>query len=462
MHEVNPADPDVDHAHRRGHAVGEQAVGDSDAEPVVAVEDVSDAGHDDPHALQDRQVVASDVLSELEDRLRRYPEERYPIQHATAQFHRGIELTNRGRLDEAADALGRAERIFDPGRLPVEHAKTLNALGAVLRLRGQAEEAAALFERAAAALMEAGQPLDAGAARFNLGLARRDAGDEEAAIAALEQARDLLDPERVPAQAAAAARELGAILLAAGDPERALPSLEGAVRLAEQSSDRAGLGAAANALGLARLATGDPVGAIDDFRSAVVAHPRTIRPAEHAMAKANLALAHEAAGDERRARIAAAQARTVAGAPDPVARQAEAVLDRLGRPRGDLMSLLDAEPPERWPGLVRDELLRLLDEPPAERDAELGAWVGAEVARLQNGVEIVEAWLATLLELPPPDMETLVRGIVGATGRLDPEAAERVRADVGAATARFHMPQLLRLEDAFDRCAVELGQRPWS
>jgi hypothetical protein len=37
-----------------------------------------------------------------------------------------------------------------------------------------------------------------------------------------------------------------------------------------------------------------------------------------------------------------------------------------------------------------------------------------------------------------------------------------VQADVAAATARFHTPQLIRLKDTFDRAAAELGQRPWS
>jgi tetratricopeptide (TPR) repeat protein len=403
--------------------------------------------------------VIEPAIAELEQRLRRYPPDRYPVQHATAQFHLGVALANAGRIEAAETALRAALRIFEPERLPVERAKVLNALGAVLRLAGRMDAAAAAFEDAAVAFGAATQPLEEGAAFFNLGLVRRDLGDHPAAEAAFDHARRLLDERRVPTQAGAAARELGVTLLERGSLERAVEQLEEAARLAAEQGDRAGLGAALNALGLARLARGDTLGAVESFRDAAAAHPYGVRPQEHAMVKTNLALAHERDGDLPRARLAAAQAVAVPEAPQAVKEQARAILERIGAPAGDLLTILDDEPDELRIALVREELLRLLASAPEERDAELARWVEQTAAR---GPDFAETWLAALLELPTQELEALVGGVVAAVGRLEPRAAERVRADLAAATARFHLPQLIRLKDTFDRVAIELGQQPWS
>ena len=397
------------------------------------------------------------AIHELEDRVQRYPADRYPVQHATAQFHLGIALTNDGRLADAEAALQRAVDLFRT--LPLEHAKAVNALGTVLRLAGRLDEAAAAFDEAAAAFEADEHPLEEGAARFNLGLVLRDLGDHTASQAALEEAARLLDERRVPAQAGAAARELGVTLLERGDLDRAADQLQEAARLAAAHGDRAGLGAALNALGLAWLARGDTARAADSFREAAAAHPRGIRPQEHAMAKTNLAVAHERAGDVARARIASAQAAAVPEAPQTVKEQARAVLDRLGAPAGDLLAILDDEPHERRAVLVREEVVRLVASAPEERDAELARWVEETAVR---GADFAETWLNALLELPTDELETLVRGVVAAVGGLDAETAERVRAAVAAASARFHVPQLMRLRETFDRFAAELGQQPWS
>ena len=399
------------------------------------------------------------AILELERRLRRYPVDRYPVQHATARFHLGVALADAGDLDAAEAALRAAAALFGDTRLWVEQAKALNALGAVLRLAGRFGEAAAALAEAAESFRTAAQPLEEGAARFNLGLVRRSLREHEGAAAVLEDARRLLDERRVPAQAAAAARELGVTLLEIGDLASASEWLEEAARLCAEHGDRAGLGAALNALGLARLAAGEPAAAVEALRDAAAAHPRPVRPQEHAMAKANLALAHERGGNLARARMAAAQALAVPEAPPPVVEQARAALARLGPPDGAVLAVLDEEPVERWPAVVREELRRLLGSPVEEREAELGRWVEATAGR---GADFAEAWLAALLELPPTEFETLVRAIVRAAGRLEPGAAERVRAEVASASARFHVPQLLRLREIFDRAAADLGQRSWS
>ena len=71
-----------------------------------------------------------------------------------------------------------------------------------------------------------------------------------------------------------------------------------------------------------------------------------------------------------------------------------------------------------------------------------------------------EAWLGGLLELPPEWMETLIRSALEVLGSRDAAAKERFRADVSSAAARFHVPQLLRLEETFRRIAAEL-EEPW-
>src|SRR2546422_1296184 len=122
------------------------------------------------------------VEEELRARLEHFPAPRYPMQHATAQFHLGVLMTNAGRLEEAARALESASSLFDPQKLPEEHAKSQNALGAVFRLQGRSAEAARAFEQAAALFEQAGAALERGAAVVNLGLVHPEPGDFEGAI----------------------------------------------------------------------------------------------------------------------------------------------------------------------------------------------------------------------------------------------------------------------------------------
>src|SRR5919199_4190709 len=89
------------------------------------------------------------AIAELEQRLARYPPDRYPVQHATAQFHLGVALINARAPVEGRRALERAAALFGEVGLRVEHAKALNALGAALRDSGEPEGAARAFADAA-------------------------------------------------------------------------------------------------------------------------------------------------------------------------------------------------------------------------------------------------------------------------------------------------------------------------
>ncbi|MBA3330453.1 MAG: tetratricopeptide repeat protein [Actinobacteria bacterium] len=389
-----------------------------------------------------------DAFLELEQRLDRYDAMRYPVQHAVTRFHLGSLLADAGRVKEAIDSLARAVELFDPVALPVEHAKSLNALGAARRLAGELELAGASFERAAQLFAEAGLDPERGAALFNLGLVRRGA-DVAAAADCFRQAAELLGN----AQEAAVLRELGATLLELGEVEEAVAVLERAAAGAE--GNPAGYGGALNALGLARLAAGRLDEAAESFRGAIGAHPRSVRPAEFAMAKANLALAQERRGDLAQARLAARQALGVAEPPEPVSEQARAVLTRLGPVTDDLLTTLREEPRASWEPLVREEVVRSADAPAEEQRVDAGTWIG------DSSVELAEVWLGALLEQPPAALESLVRAALTALPEFEPEVRQRFRDDVARAGARFHVPQLLRLEETFVRLAAELSV-PWS
>ncbi|WP_219415769.1 hypothetical protein [Pseudonocardia nigra] len=395
---------------------------------------------------------------ELAARLARYPADHYPIQHATASFHLGCALTEAGRFAEAERALAVAAELFGPDR--VERAKAVNARGAALRAAGAPGAAADYFQQAAAGFAAAGLPLERGAALFNLGLVRRELGAD--AIDCFRQARTLLDADRVPGPAAAAARELGAALLTAGDAEAAARVLADAGALAECGRDLAGLGASLNTLGLARLAQGAPREAVEAFLGAAGAHPRSVRPEGHAMAVANLALAYERSGEPVRARFAARQALGVPGAPAPVRSTADAVLQRLGRGPGDLLDVLDLEPAEQWPQVVREELVRWSDAPPADRAAAVDAFVDGVVARPATAADLVATWLGGLLELPPASMTALVIATLRALRDRPADQVERVRSLVARGCARYHIPQMDRLTRTFEALAAEHGgPRSW-
>ncbi len=401
---------------------------------------------------------ADGTIAELERRLVRYPEETYPVQHATAQFHLGVALTNEGRLEQAEVALTSALRGFGPDGLGVERAKVRNALGAMLRLAGRLDEAAEAFEAAAESFEAAGLAPDHGAARYNLGLARRELGDGPEADRAFERASELLEKARLRGQAGAALRELGTTRFVAGDVERAVEPLERGVWLAEQAHDEPGRGGAANILGLTHLAAGRPQQAIAAFQTALTAYPRTIRPEGYALAKGNLALAHEQLGDAPRARLASRQALAVPAASDPIRAQAAALLERLGDEPGDVLRVLDHEPAERWEPIMREELARWVELDARERRIEAGAWIDGQLARPDATTDLAKAWIDALLELPPQHLEGLVASLLETLPERDEEDRERLRSAFSMAMGRLHVPQLMRLKDIFNQITRQLGQ----
>lgn len=395
----------------------------------------------------------------LESRLTRYPAARYPVQHATMAFHLGTTYLQHGRAPEALETLREAHDLFDRLGMRLEHAKALMMYGVALREVGRAEAAGEAFARAIQMFGDLGRAPEAAAASYNRGLVLEEQGDAAGAQQALAHARALFLRLPDPARAGMAARELGASLLSCGEVESALTALANAVSLAERGRDLPGIGAAANVLGLAHLAAADPVAAVQAFSSAVGAFPRSLRPAEHAMVKANLAVAHERVGDAARARLAARQALAVTAADPAVREQAKGLLYRLRTAsRADLLSVLDAEPTDRWPAIVREEALRWCDAGPAERSEGVDGFVGALLSRPAESSELARALLAVLLELPPGPYHLLVTAVVQATGARAAQEGERARALVASALVRFPMPQWQRLVASLNAAAVASGQ----
>jgi len=398
----------------------------------------------DGAAGADRDTADQDTV-ELESRLARYPAARYPAQHATAAFHLGTAQLQRGRVGEALPALRAAYAVFGRLGMRLEQVKALMMHGVALREAGRSDLAGQTFEDAAAS--------------YNLGLVLQQQGDAVAAQQAMAYARELFLQTGHLTQAAAAAREQGTSLLASGQANSALALLEDAGALAERGGDLPGLGAAANALGLAHLACQDPVAAVAALTRAAGAFPRSMRPTEHAMVKANLALAYQEANNSARARLAARQALAVPGAEPTVRAQAQQVLDRLSdATQLDLLAVLDAEPLERWPAIVREEAVRWCDASSAERLDTVGGFLDGLLNRPATTYDLAESLLAVLLELPPGPYAELVAAIVHATGGRVPEEGERIRAVMGSAMARFAIPQWQRLASSLNAAATAAGQ----
>lgn len=332
-------------------------------------------------------------------------------------------------------------------------------VGVALRTVGRPADASRLFAEAARDFNSADRPEEEGAALFNLGLVCAQLADFGRARMALGRAEELFAASGRPAQAAAAAREHGRVLLQAGDATTAIGLLAPAVALAWQGGDSAGAGATANLLGLAQLAAGDHDQAIDAFRQALSAHPRSVRPEEYAMAKANLALAHERCGDTAPAVLAAQQALGVPTAEPLVRAQAREVLERLPPASGqELFAVLDDEPKARWPLVVREEVLRWADAVPPVRLDAAASWIDGQLGRPDRAYDLAQTLLGALLELPPPGYRRVVAALVQAVAGRDEEDADAFRRVVRSAMARFAVPQWHRLAATFDQAAAESGQ----
>lgn len=404
---------------------------------------------------------ASDQVAGLVQELVRYPANTSPLEHATLQFHLGVALTDHNRLAEAGKALDTAAGLFEDQGRPADRARVDNARGAALRAEGEAGAAVQAFQRAAETFGAHDMSLEEGAARHNLGLAHRDLEALEESAESLRRAKELLPAETATAQAAAVARELGGVLLGLGKLHSAAAELREATELAKRAGDLAGVGVAQNTLGLVHLAARRDGDAVEAFSSAAGANPPGVRPEGFAMAKANLALAHQRAGAPARARLAARHALSAGQAPEPVRAQAQAVLGELGDPPGDVLPALDDESEERRSGMWRQELARWARVDPDRREREATALIGGQASR-PVGEETAVEWLGALLELPPEDMDAVIAALVAATERVEDDTADRFRFQVSRAMVRFHMPQWTRMADTFDHHAAARGhQASW-
>ena len=121
------------------------------------------------------------------------------------------------------------------------------------------------------------------------------------------------------------------------------------------------------------------------------------------------------------------------------------------------MLVIEDEPHERWPAVVREEIARWVDAPVADRRAEVRAWIDGQLARPESAGQLAAAWLGALLELPPEAMERVIRSALEALVDAGAGTSDRFRSELLRAAELFHLPQTLRLRESFDRVARQLG-----
>lgn len=357
----------------------------------------------------------------------------------------------------ATAALTTAADLFASRDQPIERAKALNMLGAAHQQLGRLDDAATVFVRAAELFEDHELGLEHGAARFNLGLVHRARAEDKPAADRFAQALALFEEGGPVLQISAAARELGAARLELGELDAAAEVLTRALELGVEAGHRLAIGTSANLLGLVCLAADRPDAAIEAFTTALSAYPRRGDPEGHAMASANLALAHERAGDAPRARLAARQARRSERTPANVREQADALLGRLGASDDDVLTVLDQLPSARWIDEARPELVGLLDAHQPERVRVLGGWIDGQLTRGGAGPDLAAVLLEVLLELPPDEMAELIEAMLVALQERDPEPQQRFRSQISRAMARFHIPQWSRLQTVFGELGTKVG-----
>jgi tetratricopeptide (TPR) repeat protein len=387
-------------------------------------------------------------------KLDRYPPQRYPVQHATTQFHLGSLLLHAGQAAAAARALEPARDLFSQAGMGTEAAKATMMLGVALRMGGDLTAAHAAFGTAMTEFQSLGQVAEQAAAAYNVGLVCQDRGDAPGAHTSWSTARELFLTVHDAPRAAAASREHGSSLLATGDVAAAVAVLTAAVAMSEATDDVTGHGHGANALGLAHLAGGDPAAAVTALRTALGCFPRAVRPAEHAMVQANVALAYADAGDGSRARLAARHAVAVAEAAPAVRQQAAHLLaGSPGCAAGDLLAVLDAEDPDRWPGIVRAEVVRVVEVGVEEREGLVRGFLDGLLTRPQVCYDLAECWWQVVIELPPRGYELLVAAAARLSADRVPQDAERLSAILCSAMARLGIPQWQRLAASLNAAA---------
>ncbi len=175
------------------------------------------------------------------------------------------------------------------------------------------------------------------------------------------------------------------------------------------------------------------------------------------MARANLALACEHAGDPDRARLAARQALAIPVIPGAAAEQARALLARLPDAPGLLAAVLAGEPADGRPTVLRDEAARWTGGAETERRQGVAEWLAA-LDRWPLPDELAGQWLGVLLELPPDELAAVCAATAGELARLPRTEGERLQAVLDRAMARFPPPQWERLRRIFARDSASAAE----
>lgn len=400
------------------------------------------------------------AIEAFETELARTSRTQRPYEHATVAYRLGLAYAESPagvpseNLRRALACYDVAVSIFDARFDPVEHARVLNAAGAAQRALGDARRAATLFEESAQLLAGRGRNDEHAAALNNLGLARTELGQVEPALAAFDGALALFDAGSAEGRRGQAATLLnrGLASATAGNAE----SLEAALvdyRRAGTDLDAReapyhwgllhhSMGVAL--FGLAQTGAGDRPHLLAEagqvLAESLTVFTRAAFPFQYALAKHNLGLVHEAAGDVPGLRRALASYEDALGALDPrlqeaAWRQAYASLERVERALGELYpdmsrpahfaALLAAILPAERDALLRERLMLLLALPEPRRHAGLveGARAMAMLER-EEARALIEAELVVLMELPNEYLEAALQARMDAHRRLEGEARE--------------------------------------
>lgn len=446
-------------------ALASVAVSEGDASPALSEPSAPTLGVA-PGSLPGRAaprtaVEIADAIHGLEANLAATSIRRRPHDHAVAAYRLGLAYSESPNGDptqnlrRALSCYELAARIFNPAFDPVEHARTLNAMGAARRTLGDLQGAADLFERAGALLEGRDHDPELAATLNNLGLARSGVGEVGPALQAFDRAVQMFDPATPEGR-----RNLVATLHNRGQAFGMLGTVEGltdalddyALALEHLDPEEApyhyglvhhSIGAAAVAL--AEVQPEERSARLEQARAALTealgVFSRSAFPFQHALAKHNLGLTWAGLGDSTSQRRALVCFEDAVSVLDPrlhaaawqqsyaslAKAEAELAAEHPEWTRTDhFVALLAEVEPEVRGSLVRERLARLMALPgPAAGAAlvELGTSVFAQPVRDARAVVIAE--LSAVMELPNDAQEAVVRALMDARNKLEPEARER-------------------------------------
>jgi tetratricopeptide (TPR) repeat protein len=207
--------------------------------------------------------------------IRLAPRVQDPFRLAVMHVNVSRVLLQRGEVDEATDALRRAEDLFGQLSLKTEIARAQLALGWVHAREGNLEAARRELTEALELARDAADTLDEAYACQELGRIERMEGNLDGARSLIERAMGLVSEDKEVAFLAACHRELGLCTVEI-EPAFAEKSLRSAIELFERAESPVEVAATYRILGDLFTAQGDGRGGCDSYRLGIMALEQTV------------------------------------------------------------------------------------------------------------------------------------------------------------------------------------------